>query len=91
MPTKYTREKFQQDLKNLHSLLSTKRTNKKLSQVGGKSKKSAKKSFWNKNKKGLVNGTQFTKAKGNTYYIFRQQYATDIPEIQEVLDILENN
>ena len=41
--------------------------------------------FWNKNKKGLVNGTQFTKAKGNTYYIFRQQYATDIPEIQEVL------
>jgi len=43
------------------------------------------KPFWNKNKQGLVNGLQFDKAKGNTYYIFKQQYASDVPEIQEVL------
>ena len=45
MPTKYTRDKFQTDLKNLHALLNKKNVNKKTSQKGGvKSKKSAKKS-----------------------------------------------
>ena len=44
MPTKYTRDKFQQDLKNLHKLLNKDKKPKSISQSGGvKSKKSAKK------------------------------------------------